>query len=387
MQCPRCKNEDPKYFYRDENQIYCRKCIQFGRVNIDDVIQPKTYKCKKHRVKAHLNFELTDAQKKASVQLKENALKGIDSLVYACCGAGKTEICFETITAFLNAGKKIGFAIPRRQVVLEICERLKKAYPRLKVIAVCQGHTDVDDGDLIVCTMHQLYRYHQTFDLLILDEVDAFPYKNNDMLEAIALNACKGVKVMLSATPSRQLLLKAESGQLSIIELFVRPHGHPLIVPRCIILADFFQLIHLLFFMKRHGGQWLVFVPTIAMADAYGKWLSVFMPCSSFTSKTLCKEEILDRFKNHQLTVLFTSTILERGVTFKGVHVAVLQSSHPVFDESSLIQIVGRVGRDPNNPTGHALLYADKKNHAIKRCIYALQKMNESLLDLHECSG
>ena len=387
MQCPRRKNEDPKYFYRDENQIYCRKCIQFGRVNIDDVIQPKTYKCKKHRVKAHLNFELTDAQKKASVQLKENALKGIDSLVYACCGAGKTEICFETITAFLNAGKKIGFAIPRRQVVLEICERLKIAYPRLKVIAVCQGHTDVDDGDLIVCTMHQLYRYHQTFDLLILDEVDAFPYKNNDMLEAIALNACKGVKVMLSATPSRQLLLKAESGQLSIIELFVRPHGHPLIVPRCIILADFFQLIHLLFFMKRHGGQWLVFVPTIAMADAYGKWLSVFMPCSSFTSKTLCKEEILDRFKNHQLTVLFASTILERGVTFKGVHVAVLQSSHPVFDESSLIQIVGRVGRDPNNPTGHALLYADKKNHAIKRCIYALQKMNESLLDLHECSG
>lgn len=387
MQCPRCKNEEPKYFYRDENQIYCRKCIQFGRVNIDEVIQPKTYKCKKHRVKAHLNFELTDAQKKASVQLKENALKGIDSLVYACCGAGKTEICFETITAFLNAGKKIGFAIPRRQVVLEICERLKKAYPRLKVIAVCQGHTDVDDGDLIVCTMHQLYRYHQTFDLLILDEVDAFPYKNNDMLEAIALNACKGVKVMLSATPSRQLLLKAESGQLSIIELFVRPHGHPLIVPRCIILADFFQLIHLLFFMKRHGGQWLVFVPTIAMADAYGKWLSVFVPCSSFTSKTLCKEEILDRFKNHQLTVLFTSTILERGVTFKGVHVAVLQSSHPVFDESSLIQIVGRVGRDPNNPTGHALLYADKKNHAIKRCIYALQKMNESLLDLHECSG
>ena len=45
MQCPRCKNEDPKYFYQDGNQIYCRKCIQFGRVNIDDVIQPKTYKC------------------------------------------------------------------------------------------------------------------------------------------------------------------------------------------------------------------------------------------------------------------------------------------------------------------------------------------------------
>lgn len=383
MQCPRCRNTEPKYFYQDGQHVYCRKCIQFGRVDLTDEIQPKAYICRKHRIKAHLDFELTDAQKKASVRLKENALNKKDTLVYACCGAGKTEICFEAITAFLNMGRKIGFAIPRRQVVLEICERLKKAYPRLKVIAVCQGHTQVDDGDLIVCTMHQLYRYHQTFDLLIMDEVDAFPYKNNEVLEAVAMNACKGVKVYLSATPSEEMLKEAEAGRLSMIELFVRPHRHPLPVPRCHLFSNSLQMMHMLVFIHRHGGQWLVFVPTIAKANHYAKWFSHLFSCSSFTSQTLNKEELIEQFRNQQLSVLFTSTVLERGVTFKGVNIAILEADHKVFDEASLIQIIGRVGRDPQNPSGYALLYAEEKNHAIRRCVYALQKMNEALFDMH----
>ena len=387
MQCPRCRNTDPKYFYRDGTKIYCRKCIQFGRVDLGDEIQPKAYVCKKHRVQAHLDFELTAAQKKVSRQLKENAENGKDTFVYACCGAGKTEICFETITSFLNMGRKVGFAISRRQVVLEICERLKKAYPRLKVIAVCQGHTEVDDGDLIVCTMHQLYRYHQTFDLLIMDEVDAFPYKNNEVLEAVAANACKGIRVYLSATPSEEMLKEVEAGRLAMIELFVRPHGHPLTVPRCRFLSSTFQLMHMSMVICHYGGQWLVFVPTIAKAKRYARWFSCFFSCSSFTSKTLNKEELIDKFKNQQLSVLFTSTILERGVTFKGINIAILEADHKVFDEASLIQIVGRVGRDPKNPFGHAFLYAGEKNHAIRRCIYALQKMNETLFDMHEGSG
>ena len=37
---------------------------------------------------------------------------------------------------------------------------------------VCGGHTEVTDGDLIICTTHQLYRYYRAFDLLILDEPD-----------------------------------------------------------------------------------------------------------------------------------------------------------------------------------------------------------------------
>lgn len=379
MQCKRCLNTDKKYFYFDGEVYYCRKCIAFGRVNVGEDVPLKTYSCKKHKVHPKLDFSLTEAQKKASREVVENALNGEDTLVYACCGAGKTEITFEVITTFLNAGKKIGFAISRRQVVLEIQARLKQAFPRLKVIAVCQGHTDEDDGDLIVCTMHQLYRYHQTFDLLILDEVDAFPYKNNEVLENIAMNACKGVKVYLTATPSDEFLKSVKNKQLKVVELFTRPHGFPLVIPEFIHLPIFIQILHCLLMIHKYQEQWLVFVPTIEKAAQYSSIFSFFLKCEAFTSKTKNKEELLVKFRNQTLRVLFTSTILERGVTFKGINIMVLQSDHPVFDEANLIQIAGRVGRDPKNPTGHAIFYGEEKTKAISRCIFALNKMNESL--------
>ena len=81
---------------------------------------------------------------------------------------GKTEICFESICGYLAQGKKVGFAISRRQVVLEIANRLRRAFPELSVCEVAQGYTQVTDADLIVCTTHQLYRYPYAFDLLIL---------------------------------------------------------------------------------------------------------------------------------------------------------------------------------------------------------------------------
>ncbi len=378
MKCARCSNEDPRYFYQDDKVFYCRKCVQFGRLDVGEKIIPKTYMCKKHRVKAHLDFELSDAQKEASSRLKDYALAKKDTLVYACCGAGKTEICFEVITAFLNNSKKVGFAISRRQVVLEIASRLKHAYPSLKVIAVCQGHTQIDDGDLIVCTMHQLYRYHQTFDLLIMDEVDAFPYKNNEVLEAIAMNACKGVKIYLTATPSKNMLSDVQNKKLEIVELFTRPHGFPLVEPK-IRRVPFYFLHMLCVIYPRIHEPWLVFVPTIEQAKRYARIFSKVIPCSFFTSTTENKEEILERFRKKELNLLFTSTILERGVTFQGVNVIVLHSDHPVFDEASLIQIAGRVGRSRQQPSGIVLFYAKEISLDMKRCVRAIRKMNESL--------
>ncbi|MEF2921783.1 MAG: hypothetical protein U0O16_05000 [Holdemanella sp.] len=49
---------------------------------------------------------------------------------------GKTEICFESICGYLAQGKKVGFAISRRQVVLEIANRLRIAFPELSVCEV-----------------------------------------------------------------------------------------------------------------------------------------------------------------------------------------------------------------------------------------------------------
>ena len=52
------------------------------------------------------------------------------------------------------------------------------------------------------------------------------------------------------------------------------------------------------------------------------------------------------------ISLLVTTTILERGVTISNVAVAVLGAENPVFDEAALVQISGRVGRDRKFPEG-----------------------------------
>lgn len=380
MKCIRCGNEEQRYFYNDHGTWYCRKCIAFGRVNIDEDIPIKTYRRKKHNCHYTLKYPLTPAQKKAVREIAMHQSRGCDILVYAACGAGKTELVMDSIMRYLKQGKKVGFAISRRQVVLEIKERMAQAFPMLDVIAVCEGFTDVIDADLIICTMHQLYRYHQTFDLLIMDEVDAFPYRNNKLLEQIAMNACIGQKIYLTATPDDETLDRVERGEIQMVELFQRPHGYPLIVPKIVHTWVSFQLLYAVRFLYQHRKkqkQVLLFVPTIQVANTYYRYLRLLFRCAVFTSKTKEKERVIDDFHALQYEFLISTTILERGITIKGIDILILHADHPVFNEASLIQMIGRVGRSIEMPTGEGVFLCTKVTKDIKRCIHAIKRMNE----------
>lgn len=382
MRCKRCGNEDEMYFFNDHGVWYCRKCIAFGRIDVGEI--PETKPCIKRKFNCdyHLKYPLTPMQDMAVKQIMGYLHKKRDVLVYAACGAGKTELTMEAIKEYLKQGKKVCFAISRRQVVLEIKERMQEAFPMINVIAVCEGFTEITDGDLIVCTMHQLYRYHGWFDLLIMDEVDAFPYRDNEVLETIANHSCIGQKVMLTATPSQDMLNKVKNKQWEMVELFKRPHGFPLVEPKVYCMPIVFQFIKMLDFIhkcKKQDVQSLVFIPTIQMANCLYRILHMFLPCMVFTSKTEDKEKIIQEFHEKKYDFLLTTTILERGITIKGIYVLILCADHPVFQEASLIQMIGRVGRNIHMPTGEGVFLCKRKTEDIRRCVAAIQKMNQEV--------
>ncbi len=60
-------------------------------------------------------------------------------------------------------------------------------------------------ADIVISTTHQLISFYQAFDLLIIDEVDAFPYTFDEMLPRLAKKCCKPscATIFLSATPSK----------------------------------------------------------------------------------------------------------------------------------------------------------------------------------------
>lgn len=162
--CLRCLNEETSLFFLSQGEWCCKKCLDFGRLPLGQTPSKPYLTHRRIVLTPILEFELTPSQQAASHQALSILKNGKDVLVYAAAGAGKTEMSLESICWYLSQGKKVCFAISRRQVVMEIAQRLRKNFPTLKVIEVCEGHTTVTDGDLIVCTTHQLYRYPFSFD-------------------------------------------------------------------------------------------------------------------------------------------------------------------------------------------------------------------------------
>ena len=53
----------------------------------------------------------------------------IDTLVNAVCGAGKTELIYSVLAYCLSLGKAVAFAVPRRDVVIELSQRIHMVFP------------------------------------------------------------------------------------------------------------------------------------------------------------------------------------------------------------------------------------------------------------------
>lgn len=376
LACSRCGNTNPALFGSDHGIPYCRRCVAFSRLDAGAQLQIPLLKEPVWEGQIHLDFALTPFQQQASDQILDWLKQGESVFCYAACGSGKTEITFASIDWFLRHRQKVCFAISRRQVVLEIGARLQKAFPGLDVVCVCEGYTSVTDGDLIVCTTHQLYRYPGAFDLLILDELDAFPYRGNALLEHLAAKACRGVKLMLSATPDEVSLAEIEAGRLKVARLFRRPHGQPLPEPRFYLRPVWLQIFGLLWQLHRMAPrQVLVFVPRIRD----GNRLSRLLGCPCIHSQSPDKDDIMRRFSGKEYRVLVSTTLLERGITVPSVQVIVLRADHPVFTMASLVQIFGRAGRSFDDPKGECLCFAASLSDSMRQSADLLHQMNESV--------
>lgn len=305
----------------------------------------------------------------------EFASRDHDVLVNAVCGAGKTELVLETISSFLSKSMTVGLAIARRQVVLQLAKRLQSAFPDIKVQAVCEGHTSILNAQLFIVTTHQLFRFPNSFDCLILDEPDAFPYYGNKLLEGFSRKACRGNLIYLTATPDREMLKRVRSNKLVEVQVNRRPHGHSLPVPMIRRSPFILQIVLLAFWLNRTKGRRLVFVPTISNAKFVGRLFRfpiVYAGCSDL-------DAVISEFSKNEDGILVCTTVLERGLTFENVHVCVLMANHQVFNTASLIQIAGRAGRTSKYPEGKVLFLCETYNRSLRACMNTLQKANRDV--------
>ena len=367
--CPVCKNKDKKYLAINEKGIYCRKCILLSKSNYAS----KNKYLNQSTIKANLKYQLSKAQLKASNQVLNYVKNNKSVIVNAVCGAGKTELVYQSIEYMLNQNKIVAFAVPRRDVVIEIYNRLVKDYPNVDVSCVYGGNTSKVTGQLIVLTTHQLFRYKSYFDLLILDEADAYPFYGNQLLNEFLYQSIKGPIIYLSATIKDSYLKQCKN----IVLVNKRFHNHDIPIPK-VIRYYFFNKIDTLkkIISLERKKPILIFVPTISV----GKKLSLILNIPFVYSSYKYKQEYIDMFKENKISILITTSILERGITLKNVQVIVYEASHKLFDESSLIQISGRVGRKIDAPSGNVYFLTNKKTHSINQCIKKLKQKNKAIV-------
>ena len=378
--CPICGNSDPRSIGILNGKPYCRRCISFRGEEAKRTISLSK------KAPIRLEYKLSEEQSELSSRLVDNFKKGIDSLVFAVCGSGKTEICLNLISYCIQKGFKVGFAVPRRSVCYELKCRFQKIFVNNKVIAVFGGCHNILEGDIVCLTTHQLFRYKDYFDLLIMDEIDAFPFKGNDVLKEFFNKAVKGHFVLLTATPSNQLISEFKKPGKDIMRLAVRFHHHPLPVPKVVTGDDIYLHYKLIKEMKRftkEKKQAFIFVPTIDESKKIALLLKPFFKRGTYVnSKRDDNNQIIDDMRNGKYHYLVTTAVLERGVTIKNLQVIVFHADNEIYDTASLIQIAGRAGRRKEAPEGEVIFFAKRNNEQIQGAIDEINSNNKILQDL-----
>lgn len=372
--CSKCGNKNEKYIGYKNGVPYCRLCISMKGESA------KEHKVKNGMVVLNLNYKLSLDQQEISSKVVDNYKHKINTLIYAVCGAGKTELVYEVMSYALSLGKNVGFAVPRRDVVIELFQRIKSAFPSNEVVAVYGGHNEKLEGDIVVLTTHQLYRYNNYFDLLVMDEIDAFPFKHNEILVSMYKKCLRGNSVLMSATPSKEVIEYYKKPGNDIVELNTRFHKHPLPVPILKIRLGMTKIPYLVMKLKEYisrGKQVFIFAPTISICEEIYSMISKLVPSGKCVhSKCNDRNEIISNFKDKKYMYLVTTAVLERGVTVKDLQVIVFRADHDLYDEYALVQIAGRVGRKYDAPEGEVIFLASKETEAIKRAIETIKSKN-----------
>jgi competence protein ComFA len=397
--CNRCGNSKKHLFatypcFRcKEPCTYCRNCLMMGRVSECTPLITWIGPLPINHDQPIFDWQgtLSQAQQEASDRVVEAVKTNDNLLVWAVCGAGKTEVLFEGIQEALTQNKRVCIAAPRTDVILELSPRLQKVFPHTSITALYGGSEDRHEyGQLVLSTTHQLYRYQHAFDFIIIDEVDAFPYSYDTSLQYAVEKARKpeSAIVYLTATPDSLTQKKCTSGKQNHIRIPARYHRHPIPMPRLAWGGNWGKAFgkHRIpsplkkWTLQRlqQNKQALIFFPSVKVME---KALPLFQELNpaieSVHAEDPDRKEKVQKMRKQEIPILLTTTILERGVTLPNIDVAVMGAEDQIFTESALIQIAGRVGRSADYPKGDVVYFHNGRTRAMIYAVLQIFMMNK----------
>ena len=368
--------EEAKRRFAIEELLVLEMGILQKRFEIDNENKSKyTLEDKKTLVKQYLeslSFSLTKAQKRVITEIYKDLSNGriVNRLVQGDVGSGKTIVSMILLLYMVENSYQGVLMAPTEilavQHFLSVKEKFEKLGVRVELLTGSfKGKTkekllnDIKEGNVdIVIGTHALIEenvYFKKLGLIIIDEQHRFGVVQRKLLRD------KGVLanlVVMSATPIPRSLALSIYGDLDVSVIDELPPGRKPIKTKWISNDEDSDIMYDFIGKKLAQGRQAYFIaPLIEESEKLAaksteelyEEVSKKLPMYKIgvlhgRMKNSEKDEVMKRFKDRELDILVSTTVIEVGVDVPNATIMVINNSER-FGLSALHQLRGRVGR------------------------------------------
>lgn len=316
-----------------------------------------------------LPFELTDEQKKAIQDIKQDLSKNISAkrMVVGDVGSGKTMVILAT--AYMNYPNKTVLMAPTTILANQLFEEACKFLADIKTILVTNKTKKVDlsEFDFIIGTHALLYRELPKATVVMVDEQHRFGTKQRNMLEKLMNEGDKKPHyIQFSATPIPRTQAMIETAHIDVSLITTTPFKKN-IDTKVIHKQDFKNLIAHIKSEIAQNHQILLVYPLVeeseaikyqSIEEARGYWEKNFEDVYVTHGKDKEKERVLLEFREKG-KILIATTVVEVGISLPRLSTVVIVGAERL-GLSTLHQLRGRVSR--TGLQGYCFLYTNQPN-------------------------
>ena len=341
-------------------------------------------------LQAKLPFTLTEAQERSLNEILADMRSPhhMNLLLQGDVGSGKTVVAGLSMYAAVTAGKQAALMVPTEILAEQHLQSLTSLFPSLRILLLTgslkaaerRDRLDlIQTGqvDLIVGT-HALIQegvHFHDLGLVIIDEQHRFGVAQRRILREKGQNPDV---LMMTATPIPRTLAITAFGDMDVSIIDQMPAGRKEIITRWVKHQQLNLVLDWLVKEIQKGSQAYVISPLIEESEAldlknaialeeeliayFGDRARISLLHGKMKGEE--KEAIMQAFKQGEIDLLVSTTVIEVGVNVPNATVMIIMDADR-FGLSQLHQLRGRVGR--GNKQSYAVLVANPKTESGKR--------------------
>ena len=341
-------------------------------------------------LQASLPFALTEAQERSLSEILADMRSPyhMNRLLQGDVGSGKTVVAGLAMYAAVTAGKQAALMVPTEILAEQHLQSLTSLFSNLRILLLtgslkaAERRERLDliksgQVDLVVGT-HALIQegvHFHDLGLIIIDEQHRFGVAQRRILREKGQNPDV---LMMTATPIPRTLAITAFGDMDVSIIDQMPAGRKEIITRWVKHQQLNLVLDWLVKEIQKGSQAYVISPLIEESEAldlknaialeeeliayFGDRVRIALLHGKMKGEE--KEAIMQAFKQGEIDLLVSTTVIEVGVNVPNATVMIIMDADR-FGLSQLHQLRGRVGR--GDKQSYAVLVANPKTESGKR--------------------